>query len=439
MTPPPPIVTLLLPFASSTLARPASVSPRWLGATLLVAALAGCGPESAQEEKDLNPAASTTAPTTPAAEGATSKGVLEVVNPDNPERPLYKEFGSVPFGDELFWFTTMENTGPEPVILRSAQAACGCTQFMDFTVTDANGQGPDRATPFAASKDRVLATVPAGGQIRMRMKLQTAFSTPNQRKLALMRLSTNSQLEPYMTFEVGFDPDRAFIFAPARANLTNSPVTSGKSERIKILVDRAGDPGRVLDVVSTPEGIEAELVTESFAGEYIWYVNVTVPPLSPLGPIRGDVVLRTTDDDGSGDEGRLELPVIALVVPDVIASPNLVAFRAFDRTVGAEFTGRLAALVPGARLKVNGARFEGDHADKMSVVYSPIKPFDDGRALEWTYTAKMAPGHPQGYVAGSVVFELDESIGGLAEDQASNELRVTLSGVARDPAPRAKN
>ena len=375
---------------------------------------------------------------TPIVEGANSQGVLEVLNPENVDRPLYKEFGNVPFGTDIFWHTTMENTGTEPVIIRSAQAACGCTRFMDFTVTDAEGNSPDRPTAFAVSEDRAIATIPPGGSIQMRMKLLTAFSKANQRKLAMMRLSTDSQLEPYMTFEVGFQPTRAFVFAPASANLTNSPVSSGKSKRIKILVDRAGDPERVLGVVSTPPGIEAELLSETFAGEYIWYVNVSVPPLSKLGPIRGNVVLSTTDEDGNGDEGRLELPVIALVVPDVVASPALVSFRAFDRTVGAEFTGRLAALVPGARLKIKGARFEGEHADKLSVEYTPIKAFDDGRAIEWTYTVKLAPGHPAGYVAGALVFELEEGIGGLPEGQPINEVHVTLSGVARD-APASSN
>jgi hypothetical protein len=427
----------------------ASLASAGLMAAACLGILAGCGAgdeagripaEAAPITEAATDGSSVNEPWTPTegppiVEGADSLGVLEVVQPENAERPLYKEFGDVAYGTNLFWNTTMKNTGTEPVIIRSAQAACGCTRFMDFRVTDAEGNGPDRPTPFAASKDRSLASIPPGGQIQMRMKLMTALSKVNQRKLAMMRLFTNSQLEPYMTFEVGFTPSRSFVFAPATANLTNSPVSSGKSKRVKILVDRAGDPERVLDVLSTPDGIEAELQTETFGGEYIWYVNVTVPPLTPLGPIRGDVILRTTDEEGNGNAGRLELPVVALVVPDVVASPNLISFRAFDRSVGAEFTGRLAALVPGARLKITGARFEGDHADKLSVEYTPVKAFDDGRALEWTYTVKMAPGHPAGYVAGTAIFELDESIGGLPADQPSNELRVTLSGAARDPAP----
>jgi len=177
------------------------------------------------------------------------------------------------------------------------------------------------------------------------------------------------------------------------------------------------------------------LVTETFGGEFIWYVDVSVPPLTPLGQIRGDVVLSTTDENGQGDEGRLELPVVALVVPDVIPSPRLASLRTFNNSTGAEFTGRIVALVPGARLKVLAARVDGDHAGKYTVTFEPVKAFSDGRALEWTYTVKLGPGHPHGYVAGAVVFELEEDFGGLPEGAPANELRVTLSGVARDPKP----
>ena len=440
------------PYSPFTLRKSGSLAflPAVLTACVLATGLMACGPDgdhvSGGQAAPANPKtgqqagnpSGAEAPSfrngPPIVEGASSKGVLEIVDPEDPERPLFKDFGKVPYGTDISWYTVMENTGTEPVIIRSAQAACGCTRFMDFTVTDAAGNSPDRPTSFAAAENRNIATIPVGGQIKMRMKLFTASTKPNRRKLALMRVSTNSQLHPYMTFEVSLLSSRLFIFAPDSANLTNSPISGGKSKRIKILVDSAGDPERVLGIVSTPDGIEAELITETFAGEYVWYVNVSVLPLTPLGPIRGDVVLSTTDADGNGDKGRLKLPVIASVVPDVIASPSHVSFRAFDRSVGAQFTGLLAALVPGARVKIKSARFEGEHADKFSVEYTPIKAFDDGRAIEWNFTAKLDPGYPAGYIAGSLVFELEESIGGLPESQPKNEIHVPLSGVARDPA-----
>ncbi|QDV07564.1 hypothetical protein Poly30_30900 [Planctomycetes bacterium Poly30] len=367
--------------------------------------------------------------------GTPGAGLLEVIHPDIEERPLYKEFGDVPFGTDLEWATVLGNTGTAPVVITSAQAACGCTRFMDYTVTDAEGNRPAYPTAFSIDANKDLATVPAGGTILIRMKLMTKFSKPNQRKLALMRLSTDSVARPYLTFEVGFNPTRAFVFAPDRANLLNAPFSSGKSERTKILVDRGGNPGRVLGVLSTPEGIEAELVTETFGGEYVWYVNVTVPPLSPLGPIRGEVILKTTDENGDGEEGRLELPVVALVVPDVVATPNLAMLRAFDRTKGKEFTGRIAALVPGARIKIESAQLDSVNAEKFEVSYEPVKPFDDGRAIEWSYTIKVLPDHPHGFLSGDLVLKLEESFGGLPETAPQNELRIPLSGNARDPEP----
>lgn len=408
--------------------------------TLPLLALTGCGDSTPSGEADpggarFNPNGATEIHLDGAAPvaGTPGAGVLEVLNPELPERPLYKEFGDVAFGTVLYWTMEMRNVGTAPVNINTAQAACGCTRFMDFTVTDASGSAPARPTAFTAQAEGALATIPAGGTILMRMKLMSEFSTPNERKLAMMRLSTDSVIKPFLTFEVGFQPTRAFIFAPDRANLLNSPFSSGREKRIKILVDRAGDPERVLGVLSKPEGIEAELITETFAGEYVWYVNVSVPPLSALGTIRGDVILKTTDAEGNGDAGRLKLPVVALVVADVISTPNLAPLRAFDRSVGAEFTGRIVALVPGARLMVMGTRVESEHAEHFSIEATPIKAFQDGRAIEWSYTVKVGPGHPQGFVAGELIFELEEAFGGLPDDVPANELRVRLSGIARDP------
>ncbi|MEM8712766.1 MAG: hypothetical protein AAGG01_17580 [Planctomycetota bacterium] len=373
-------------------------------------------------------------------EGANSAGVLTVVDPEFPERPFYKQFGSVPFGKQEFWTFEMRNEGPEAVRILSGQEPCGCTKFIDLRITGADGapiedpDRPGRARMFTDLSREKPAVVPPGGTVAMRCKLITSYSRVNEQKLALMRLTTDSRERPYLTFEVGFKSTRSFIFAPERANLLNAPFSAGKSERIKILVDRAGDPERVIDILSTPEGIEAELVEEPFGGEPIWYVDVSVPPVSPRGPIRGSVVLRTTDTEGKGNEGRLELPVIAEVVPDVVPSPRLAAFRTFDLSQGASFTGRITALVPGARLRVLRARFENDLPELFSATLTPIKPFDDGTAIEWQYTAKLSPGHPEGYVSGEVIFELEEAIGGLREDAPQNEVRVRLSGVARPPA-----
>ena len=391
---------------------------------LLLGGALGCG-SGADATTPAGGAPSDGASAAPEVPQVAGQGLLETIEPQDPARPFFHDFGELIHGEDLVWTVRFRNAGAGPLKILNAQAACGCTRLDAMSVRDGDGEAPREIRSF----DReVLATVPAGGELTVDIAILTAFTAANQRKLALFRLTTDSDLEPYLTLELGFLPTRPFIFAPPEARLLNTPTSHGGVARVKVLVDRKETLARVLAIESAPDGVEAELVTESFGGEFVWYVDVRVAPLAPLGVTRGDVVLRTTDRDGEGEDGRLGIPVIAQVVPDVVMGKPLITLGATASSAGAVFESDLNALVPGARLDVLETRVESPQGESISVDVAPVAPDADGRAARWTVRVTLSPGAAPGFVSGDVIFVLDEPVGGAGPDGASTELRVRLSG-----------
>ena len=388
----------------------------------LLAPLTACRPADSQGTQQA------AGPQEPAAQAETlaqGQGLLETIDPQDPARPRFHDFGELIYGDRLTRPVRFRNSGEGPLKILNAQAACGCTRLAGMTIHP-NGGGPPRE--IRSFRGDVIATVPPGAELEVSIEVITAFTAPNQRKLALFRMTTDSDLEPYITLELGFLPTRPFMFAPTEARLLNTPTSHGGEARVKIIVDRKETLARILGVISSPEGLVVDLVTESFGGEFVWYVDVSVDPLSPLGVTRGDVVLRTTDRDGEGDEGRLKVPVIAQVVPDVVLAKPLITLGAVRSSEGALFESELNALVPGAKLKVLETRVESAAPVPLEIVTTPIQPDADGRAAAWSVRITMLPGASPGFVSGNVVFVLDEPVGGVGPEGASTELPVRLSG-----------
>ncbi|MDG1983244.1 MAG: DUF1573 domain-containing protein [Planctomycetota bacterium] len=368
---------------------------------------------------------STAASSTPATEAG--QGLLESLDPQDPSRPRFHDFGELIHGDQLTWNARFRNSGAGPLKILAAQAACGCTRLATMTITGPGDLPPRVIKGFRNASD-VLATVPPGAELVVAIEILTAFTAANQRKLALFRLTTDSDLEPYITLELGFLPTRPFMFAPTEARLLNTPTSHGGNARVKVIVDRKETRARILSIESAPEGLSTDLVTESFGGEFVWYVDVSVAPLTPLGVIRGDVVLRTTDREGEGEGGRLTIPAIAQVVPDVVLGKPLITLGAVPSSAGATFESELTALVPGARLKVLATRVESSVPMDLGIQTAPINPDSSGRASVWTVQIAMPPGTAPGFISGDVVFVLDEPVGGASPDGPSTELRVRLSG-----------
>lgn len=388
-----------------------------LAAALWIALLfPGCGPEA----EPLPPAP---AP----AEGALGQGVLETVDPQDPERPLFHDFGELDYGTEVQWSCRMRNTGAEPLRVLSITPACGCTRVVSMTVMDEAGESLQRVQAFDAPE---LCSVPPGAALELRIDLLTKHSKPNQHKLALVRLRTDSEVSPFQTFELHFLPTKPFIVAPDSLVMQRVPVSHGAEAKCRVQVVKPGLPGQVHRIVSAPEGIEARLEARPFAGETVWTVFATVPPLSPMGVLRGDIVLAVSDEHGQGDDRRVTIPVLAYVGPDAFLDPGMFTFGAVPQGEERLLRAELIGLVPGAKLRVTDARVENPGAEALTVSCAAVDPDAEGRSQRWTVDLRLGGDHPAGYVQGEVVLTLDEPLGG-GQGDLGDELRARISGLVR--------
>lgn len=394
------------------------------GAALLLALLPACGGDAAPEP---DPAAA------PQPEGATSRGVLEVIDPQDPERPHFHDFGEMDWGDEVKWSVTMRNTGDEPVSVQRALPACGCTRLASFAVAGPDGESVERIADF---DKKPICTVQPGGTLEMRIDILSKHSKPNMSKLALVRLTTNSELNMFHTFELRFLGMKPFIVAPDNLTMNRVPVSHGGEVKCRVQVVKAGLPGQVHRIVSAPDGIETRLEARPFAGETVWTVFATVPPLAPMGTIRGDIVLAVSDENGEGDAGRVTIPVLARVGPDAYLDPGMFTFGAVP--VGAERLrqAQLTGLVPGAFLEITDARIEGTSKDHFTASFRAAgnneggRVDESGRSTRWIIDLQLKADHPEGYIDGEVILTLAEPIGGGAGDLGT-EVRARVSGLVR--------
>lgn len=364
---------------------------------------------------------------------SSSTGVLEVVSPQDPERPFFHDFGEMDFGTEVQWAVTLRNTGSEPLEIQRAQPACGCTRLVSFEVAGSDGESTASYSNFKA---RPICSVPAGGSIKMRVDILSKHSKPNLSKLALVRLSTNSSIDPFHTFELRFLGLKPFIVAPDNLTLHRVPVSHGAEVSCRVQVVKPGLPGLVHRIISAPEGIDARLDARPFAGETVWTVTATVPPLSPMGTIRGDIVLAVSDEEGIGEAGRVNIPVVVRVGPDAFLDPGMFTFGAVKPGETRLRQAQLIGLVPGAKLEILGARLENASADAFRISYRAAGPDeggqrdDSGRSNRWIIDVQLTADHPEGYLTGEIVLTLSEPIGG-GEGEMGTELRARISGLVR--------
>lgn len=401
--------------------RSAAIAP----ALLLVLGAFGCG--EAQPTTATTPSASSS----PAASAAVpaSPSALERVDPQDPERPYFHDFGTLDYGEEVRWKAVLRNTGSTPVRILGASPMCGCTRLNSFSIGAADGEEIETARDFARKPE--IAVVPPGGTVTASIDILSKHTKPNISKLALVRLTTDSELTPYLTFELHLFPAQPFIVSPPSFEMPRVPTSHGGGKKVKIMVVAPDAPGIVHRIIEAPEGIEARLETTQFAGETIWYVHVAVAPLTPMGALRGEIVLAVSDADGNGEAGRLKIPVEIRIGPDNFLDPGMFAFGAMPKGVGKTISAQLNGLVPGATIGVKEARIEGKHSGSISVEQTVIRPNEEGRSKTWQFHVTVADSHPTGYLAAELVLVLDEPFGG-GVGEASNELRARISGIIQE-------
>lgn len=357
-------------------------------------------------------------------EAPLSAGVLEVVDPQNPDRPFFHDFGTLDHGEELVWSKTLENVGPEPVTILTARGACACTILHSIVFAGPEGEEIESVSDFTRAE---IGEVPAGGTATLHIKLLTIHSTANQNKLPLFRITTNSAQQPFSTFELRFFPVQSFIVAPSHLTLDQVPTSHGAEASVKLLAADPGAGAKVHRIVSSPEGLTTRLESTVFAGEEIWFLYGTVDPITPIGAIHGEVVLATSDPEGVGDENRISVPVFVRVVPDAVLEPGLISFAAVESGSEKTVDAQVVSLIPGSTLDVVETKIVGRTSDHFRVEAEPVRPNVDGRAKKWLVSTTLLASHPTDFIGGELVVTLREPLGGLGGAEG-RELRTRIGG-----------
>ena len=390
---------------------------RWKTPLLGLALLLGaCQPDQAAHE---GPAGATQGDAGSQSDGATSNAhqpltasavsaSFEVLNPSDPTRPLYHTFGTVEFGQIYVRSLRMRNLERNPVKVLKATAACSCGKIKRITTTDQEG----RIVKGDMGRKNDILTIPPGAEFQVDMVVDTSKVKPNQPKLAILRIKTDSTIQPFLTFEVNFFPEVLFEMAAPQITLGEIPLGGGVGSTLQIYSRASLNQARLLEVVETSPGLEADL--QLIPGyESNWNLTVQAIGQTSKGFLRGEVVLSTTDRDGQGDTGRLRVPVHGQVVDPIAVYPQNLSFGRVPtgetRTVKAVVKG----LAAGHRLQVTGGRLTGPSAPYLSLRLEPIAPDEFDRAVQVEAYLELSSDAPAGPLEATLELDLPEEADGV--------------------------
>jgi hypothetical protein len=362
---------------------------RFLAACALLALsllASGCRPDSAGESA--------------AHAGGATGGAGLVILPEDAPRAYFHEFGERLWGEQIEHVYLLENREGRTVVVHDLLPDCGCTR--------------PRAAVLLADGTRVEGgfetrgldlPVPGGATLEVRIGIDTTrVEKPNQHKLAQVRLRCDSDVTPYLSFELHVMVRRAFHAAPPEAVLKSVPQSAGKSVRVDITTEIAGDTARIRAIESTEGPFQAELTESQVGSEPVWILIVRADPGLELGPHAGKVVLSTLRADGTGDGQHFSVPVSAQVVEDCAVEPRVIAI---PREEGGVANAVLEALIPGAVVLVRGVKIEGTGSDSLRAEFTAVDPDDEGRAARWRIQVRPTSALPATALSGNLVIDLD--------------------------------
>jgi hypothetical protein len=382
--------------------RSATTSRAALGPALALAlSLAACG--EAQTPKD------------PAAVAApTVSRAVEVLEPQFPDAPFEIDLGHLAYGEVARHTVHLRNATDLPLVVRSVRPGCSCTTPVLSYVDPASGK-----TLRADARGRGdVITIPAGLPFDMELAVDSTIAPArNQHKVVVVRMITDSQVEPYLTFNLRVFVESHFLPSPAVLDLREISVHGGAAGTLTLSSDVA-EGRRLLEVQSSPRDLLTGLTPRGAGVVSSWDLHVQVLPPVAVGPQEWTVELATSGPNGEGEGPPLRVSVRAEGVPDVAVEPAIVLLDATPVGQPATNQARLITRLAGQRLLVRSARVEGDLAGVFDVEATPQSPDDDGRSPLWTLRliARAEQGTtPQ---SGRLVVELDDP------DQPAVEARL---------------
>ena len=312
-----------------------------------------------------------------ASSGAGPAGGLAVVDPQDEANPTYVDMGHIVYGQTRERTVRVRNTEDRPLTIRSMRAGCSCTAPVIW-YEDEQGE---RVTGSQVPGQPVI-TLPPGVVASIDLHVDTRKAPiKNQHKRVLVRITTDSELEPFTTLEVMIFVDKPFMAASV-LDLGQVPTGGGGSGSIDLLLDNEREI-LLVDVLESPPEIYAGLREIHGKTVTMWTLDVRLLAPVPLGFNDYVVLLRTTGPDGEGEGDPFEVRVHATGVPDVQVTPQLLLLAPPAEDQPVQGAAELICRLPGHRVLVTRGWVAGDHEDKLRVELLPRDPDDEGRAAVW--------------------------------------------------------
>ncbi|MFT5058959.1 MAG: hypothetical protein ACI89E_001741 [Planctomycetota bacterium] len=338
------------------------------------------------------------------ATGANRERGVEVLNPPNPDLPFYYSFGTIPFG-KLFSHTyelrNLENTA---ITIKRTEPACSCSRVKSIRAWKGSSKDDGTVEGDVTSRDDILRVEP-GQVFSIEILVDTLRVHPNAAKLAVVRVYTDSKIDPYLTFELHFMPQKLFELASPTLKLGDIPQGGGIGGTLQIFSRRAMNKADLIDVLSTTEGLQAEV--ELIQGqESNWNLHVTTIGQEKQGPLRGKVILRTTDSMGQGNKGRLEIPIEGRVVPAIMIYPSNLSFGRVELGKDMSLHAGVQGLAPGHKIDITAAHLEGPSAPYLEVELERIAEDSFGRCVRIDVHVHCKADAPAGVIEAQLTLDL---------------------------------
>ncbi|MCC7013724.1 MAG: DUF1573 domain-containing protein [Planctomycetes bacterium] len=325
------------------------------------------------------------------------------VDPQQEAHPNWLDFGEIEIGDSRTERVRLRNVESKPIVVETMQTGCSCTVPTLYYV-DSSGA---KVTGDVRSNTRVIE-VPPQAVLEIDMRVDSRLSPViNKEKLVIVRMTTDSDADPYVTIEARMKIVSAFQAVPPLLELQRIGVNSGGEAAIEIAP--IGDVGRMLvEVLETPPGVVATLTPSSRQGSATWELRARVdPPLAP-GAQEHTLKLRTTGSGGVGEGRPYEVKMRWTGTPDVEVVPSRLLFLRDGATGRDRAQTELFSRMPGNVLKIVGHTLTGENTGLVDVTVEAAQPDPDGKSNRWRITLEPKDELGDKPVQGVLLIETDD-------------------------------
>ena len=329
---------------------------------------------------------------------------IEVLN-GTPGSPFYADLGTLVFGKVMQHTFTLRNKEDVPITIKRTIPACSCSRVHSIVTR------PDQGEAVQGRLDRTdnILTVQPGEIFDVNISVDPGQVKEGPEKLAILRMTTDSKVQSYITFEIYFKTLRLFYQANPNVDLGNIPVGGGTGATLQIHSRPIDHQARLIEVVETSPGLTAFLEPISNL-EANWNLSVTCEGQTKKGPLRGHVILSHSDPFGEGNEGRLRIQVVGTVVDAVMLYPLAsLPLGQVSSKLGKTQKASVQGLAPGHHIQLKEAKISGPSAPYLELETERIGEDTFGRAQRIEFLVHAKKGIPEGPIDALLTVVLDDA------------------------------